>query len=368
MTVHNEKCQWNLVNKSVVEGKRADWWALIDFTSNTLSKLHADGFIKNLTQRSRHLGMHMEEPVFCKTAGMNAFASVKSITDVLESVINHSKAKSKGPLQIIICVMADKHPVNKGNDQYLANLCLKINAKLGGCNVQLNERLPHFLEEDCVMFIETCPSITAVVGTVNWPAANRYVAMIKSQEHRKEKIVNFSTMCNDLINTFEQLNKIKPKKIVVFRDGVNEGQFDMVLNEELLDLKQTIRLFLEGASANVPLGTVVDTKIVHPFEFDFYLCSHYGSIGASLHTIFYADLVAYWAHMFQEVLMDSLLDFTDYARISRTSCFSFEEQHYGDLSPSRSTVVMKIEVATSGKALNADLISFPEQPSKGVCA
>lgn len=178
MTVHNEKCQWNLVNKSVVEGKRADWWALIDFTSNTLSKLHADGFIKNLTQRSRHLGMHMEEPVFCKTAGMNAFASVKSITDVLESVINHSKAKSKGPLQIIICVMADKHPgykylkwvsetqigvvtqcclfspVNKGNDQYLANLCLKINAKLGGCNVQLNERLPHFLEEDCVMFIE----------------------------------------------------------------------------------------------------------------------------------------------------------------------------------------------------------------------
>lgn len=110
MTVHNEKCQWNLVNKSVVEGKRADWWALIDFTSKTRSKLHADGFIKNLTQRSRHLGMHMEEPVFCKTLGMNAFASVKSITDVLESVINHSKAKSKGPLQIIICVMADKHP------------------------------------------------------------------------------------------------------------------------------------------------------------------------------------------------------------------------------------------------------------------
>lgn len=171
--------------------------------------------------------------------------------------------------------------------------------------------------------------------------------MIKSQEHRKEKIVNFSTMCNDLINTFEQLNKLKPKKIVVFRDGVNEGQFDMVLNEELLDLKQTIsndhyqpaitlvvaqkrhhiRLFLEGASANVPLGTVVDTKIVHPFEFDFYLCSHYGSIGASLHTIFYADLVAYWAHMFQEVLMDSLLD-VSYASKSSGNV-SFTSSSYG---------------------------------------
>jgi len=32
---------------------------------------------------------------------------------------------------------------------------------------------------------------------------------------------------------------------------------------------------------NVPPGTVVDDKIVHPHQFDFYLCSHAGEKGTS---------------------------------------------------------------------------------------
>ncbi|KAL6546237.1 Protein argonaute-2 [Orobanche minor] len=204
-----------------------------------------------------------------------------------------------------------------GDEQFLGNLCLKINAKLGGSNVELIQTLPHFDEEDHVMFIgadvnhpvskkSTTPSIAAVVSTVNWPAVNRYAARVCPQDHRTEKILEFGSMCRDLVNTYFQLNKVRPKKIVVFRDGVSEGQFDMVLNEELFDLKNAIcsdtyqptitlvvaqkrhqtRLFLEnvrdgGPTGNVPPGTVVDTKIVHPFEFDFYLCSHYGRIGTS---------------------------------------------------------------------------------------
>lgn len=36
-------------------------------------------------------------------------------------------------------------------------------------------------------------------------------------------------------------------------------------------------LFLQvGKSGNIPAGTTVDTKITHPSEFDFYLCSHAG--------------------------------------------------------------------------------------------
>jgi eukaryotic translation initiation factor 2C len=36
------------------------------------------------------------------------------------------------------------------------------------------------------------------------------------------------------------MNGVRPEKIV-FRDGVSEYQFDMVLNEELLDLKRTFQ-------------------------------------------------------------------------------------------------------------------------------
>jgi len=35
-------------------------------------------------------------------------------------------------------------------------------------------------------------------------------------------------------------------------------------------------VFKVGKSGNIPAGTTVDTKITHPSEFDFYLCSHAG--------------------------------------------------------------------------------------------
>ncbi|OMO88583.1 Stem cell self-renewal protein Piwi [Corchorus olitorius] len=113
-------------------------------------------------------------------------------------------------------------------------------------------------------------------------------------------------MCWELVESYARQNSVKPEKIVIFRDEVSEGQFDRVLNEELIDLKiefeknnysptitlivaqkrHQTRFFPESArdgcdTGNIPPGTVVDTDIVHPFEFDFYLCSHYGSLGTS---------------------------------------------------------------------------------------
>ncbi|KAA8537129.1 hypothetical protein F0562_029645 [Nyssa sinensis] len=258
---------------------------------------------------------------------MSAFSDVTDLHKFIERVIEEAHGKGKGRLQIIVCVITKSDPLfnylkwicetqlgiitqcclsttaNKGSHPDFVNLALKINAKLGGSNVELIEWLPpRFKGGDHIMFVgadvnhpgpgnRTCPSIAAVVATVNWPAANRYAARICPQDNRKEKILNFGSMCLDLLRSYAELNKVKPQKIVVFRDGVSEGQFDMVLNEELLDLKKAIyeknyrptitlvvaqkrhqtRLFLKsqgdgGSSSNVPPGTVVDTTIVHPFQ------------------------------------------------------------------------------------------------------
>ncbi|XP_055802748.1 protein argonaute 2 [Solanum dulcamara] len=432
----NDKCQWNLVGKSVVEGKALQRWALIDFSSqerNSFFRLRVDEFVFRLKDRCKKLSINMEEPVVKHFSNMNALSAVGKVEDLLNVVVDEARQKNKGKLQMIVCVMASKHNgykylkwvsetkigvvtqcclssnANKGQDQYLANLCMKINAKLGGSNMELMERLPNFGSEDNVMFIgadvnhpaarnETCPSIAAVVATVNWPAANRYAARVCPQDHRTEKILNFGSMCADLVNTYARLNKVKPNRIVVFRDGVSEGQFDMVLNEELLDLAKAIydshyqpaitlvvaqkrhhtRLFPEGGPANVPPGTVVDTIIVHPTDFDFYLCSHFGGLGTSKPThyhvlwdengfnsdrlqkliynmcftfarctkpvslvppVYYADLVAYRGRMFQEVLMEMnspRSTTSSYAASSSSSSSSptasFEQRFY-DLHP-----------------------------------
>ncbi|KAI9122436.1 hypothetical protein K1719_006276 [Acacia pycnantha] len=338
MTVklHLDKCQWDLVGKSVMKGNPVERWDIIDFTSSELFnlRLRREEFIHNLQEKFKSLGIDMNYP---KVRGysMNQLESHDSLSALLEKFV-----KDFGPLQFILCVMSEQHrgyktlkwisetkvgivtqccltnTVNGGKDQNLTNLALKINAKLGGSNFELENRLPSFAGDDeHVMFIGVnvnhpaagdvnSPSITAVVGTINWPAANRYVARISPQPHRQEQILNFGTICLELVDCYKRFNKVRPEKIVIFRDGVSEGQFGMVLNEELQDLKSVFenaeytptitlvvaqkrhqtRLFPEKQElplGNVWPGTVVDTKVVHPFEFDFYLCSHYGSLGTS---------------------------------------------------------------------------------------
>ncbi|KAK1375700.1 Argonaute protein group [Heracleum sosnowskyi] len=430
--VDKEKCQWNLLKNSVVDGKSVDHWALIDFSLfDRYNRLDKDNFVRSLRVRCKNLGIEMAEPHACRATDMHAFTDVNRLRELLETVIDEARRKSKGQLQIVLCVMSGKHPgykylkwvsetqigvitqcclsshANKGNDQYLANLALKINAKLGGSNVELNDSLPCLGGGDPVMFVGadvnhpgawnmTCPSIAAVVASINWPTPTRYAARVSPQTHRKEKILNFGAMCLDLLNTFAKINNAKPKKIVVFRDGVSEGQFDMVLNEELQDLKMAIyeenyrptitfvvaqkrhhtRLFLEDQGGdgrrNISPGTVVDTVVVHPFEFDFYLCSHYGSLGTSKPThyyvlsdehnftsdqlqkliyqlcftfarctkpvslvppVYYADLVAYRGRMFQEVLMEmqsphSASSTTSFTSSTSSSATSFDDTFY----------------------------------------
>ncbi|KAG6691482.1 hypothetical protein I3842_10G065500 [Carya illinoinensis] len=307
--VEREKCQWNLVGKSVVEGKSIGRWGVIDFSSSDRSRLNPDFFIPKLINRCGNLGIRMEEPLIYQCTTMSKFSR-------RDPGYKYLKWISETQLGIVTqCCLSTC--ANKANDQYLANLAIKINAKLGGSNVELNNPLPCFEGKGHVMFVgadvnhpaarnTTSPSIAAVVATMNWPAANRYVARVCPQVHRKEKILNFGDMCLELVERYAQLNNVRPDKIVIFRDGVSEGQFDMVLNEELLDLKRALqaikyspsitlivaqkrhqtRFFPESArdgcsTGNVSPGTVVDTIIVHPFEFDFYLCSHFGSLGTS---------------------------------------------------------------------------------------
>ncbi|XP_012084883.2 protein argonaute 2 isoform X2 [Jatropha curcas] len=433
ISVDKEKCHWNLVGRGVVEGKTIERWAILDFSSSDRDRLRPEQFISKLRARCENLGISMKEPLFCQSATMHKFSNVDMLHDLLEAVNDRANKTCRGQLQILLCVMSRKDPgykylkwisetrvgvvtqcclsilANKGNDQYLANLALKINAKLGGSNVELIDRLPYFEGGDHVMFIgadvnhpgarnTTSPSIAAVVATVNWPAANRYAARVRPQDHRKEKIVNFAVMCLELVETYARLNKVKPANIVIFRDGVSEGQFDMVLNEELIDLKKLFqsinynptitlivaqkrhqtRLFTrnrgDGSSnGNVSPGTVVDTKIVHPFEFDFYLCSHYGSLGTSKPThyhvlwdehgfssdqlqkliynmcytfarctkpvslippVYYADLVAYRGRLYYEAVMEghspasATSSSSSLASSSLSSAPSFDDRFY----------------------------------------
>lgn len=153
------------------------------------------------------------------------------------------------------------------------------------------------------------PSIAAVVGSQD-AHPSRYAATVRVQQHRQEIIQDLSAMVKEhLVMFYKSTGGYKPHRIIMYRDGVSEGQFPHVLQHELTAIREACiklepdykpgitfivvqkrhhtRLFCadkkeqSGKSGNIPAGTTVDIGITHPTEFDFYLCSHQGIQGTS---------------------------------------------------------------------------------------
>ncbi|KAG8936503.1 hypothetical protein FRC02_001469 [Tulasnella sp. 418] len=240
----------------------------------------------------------------------------------------YAAVKHFGDMQVGVvtqCLLEKK--CQRGNDQYFLNVALKVNVKLGGINVTPStQSLPLLGDPSNPVLIlgadavhpdpgsQGRPSFTAVVGSVD-SLASKYVAVARPQRSGQEIIENMKDMTKRIIETYKsyRLNVEKkspaaawPKKIIMFRDGVSEGQFPEVIEKEIprlrdacaelgIDPKITfivvgkrhhIRFIPENAQAgdkkgNVKAGTIVDTDIVHPIEFDWYAVSHAGILGTS---------------------------------------------------------------------------------------
>ncbi|GAX75594.1 hypothetical protein CEUSTIGMA_g3038.t1 [Chlamydomonas eustigma] len=235
------------------------------------------------------------------------------------------------PSQCFVAGKAGVGPGNfpKGRPQYTANLALKINTKLDGINARIlgdPAKPAKFLpvignHEHFVVFgadvTHPAPgarnnagerSIAAIVASRD-RAACRFGSRMQLQEAGAEVIVDLEGAVRELLMTYySENNKRKPTAILFYRDGVSEGQFKDVLKHEYgaikkacLNLEQTYnpavtfvvvqkrhntRLLPKAdgpsdRSGNVLPGTVVDTGICSPCEFDFFLNSHAGIQGTN---------------------------------------------------------------------------------------
>ncbi|XVE72463.1 hypothetical protein DITRI_Ditri11bG0041100 [Diplodiscus trichospermus] len=337
--------RWNFNNKRLLDPKKIERWIVVNFSARCdISRISRD-----LISCGRNKGIEMERPhTLIEEDRQTAQASPPARVEAMfEQII----AKLPGPPDFILCVL----PVRKNsdiygpwkkkclsdigivtqcicpikiNDQYLTNVLLKINAKLGGMNSLLEIEHPSNLPliKDIPTLIlgmdvshgspgrSDVPSIAAVVGSRYWPLISKYRASVRTQSP-KEEMINalYKPLPNGnsddgiirelLVDFYKTSEGRKPKQIIVFRDGVSESQFKQVLDIELEQIikayqhlgevdvpKFTVivaqknhhtKLFQANAPENVPPGTVVDTKIVHPRNYDFYMCAHAGMIGTS---------------------------------------------------------------------------------------
>jgi hypothetical protein len=137
------------------------------------------------------------------------------------------------------------------------------------------------------------------------------------QESKKEMITNLANMMAERLRAFTARSKRLPDRILVYRDGVSEGQFAIVVGEELPELRAAFRKFdtaqkpyrpkltivicgkrhhtrfypTEASAAdrdgNPRPGTVVDRGVTAVYDFDFFLQAHGGLQGTTRPTHYY---------------------------------------------------------------------------------
>ncbi|KAH9853511.1 argonaute-like protein [Lenzites betulinus] len=232
-------------------------------------------------------------------ASADLYMRVKHFGDIVQGVATQCLRSSK---------------CSRAKAQYFANVCLKINVKLGGINTVPDARSIPVLTDPhnptIVMGADVIhpapgadgrPSFTALVGNVDSDTA-KYIADCRVQTSRQEMIDDLEEMATNIFTMYQAYRTNVEKKttaarrVIFYRDGVSEGQFQHVLEYELPQLRKAcakagipdakitvivvgkrhhVRFFPSQSDAdrsgNCPAGTVVDRDIGHPVEFDFYL-------------------------------------------------------------------------------------------------
>ncbi|OBS16622.1 hypothetical protein FPOA_12756 [Fusarium poae] len=218
-----------------------------------------------------------------------------------------------------ICSVGSKLAKDRGRDQYMANVALKFNLKLGGINQMVENKNLGIIDQNKTMIVgidvthpspgssSNAPSVSAMVASIDkflgqWPAT------LRIQRARQESVDDLTEMLKSRLGLWKTKGKhaALPENILIYRDGVSEGQYDMVLSQEFPQLRRACEQMYPAAdtkkglprftiivcgkrhktrfypiteqdcdrSGNTKPGTVVDRGVTEARNWDFFLQAH----------------------------------------------------------------------------------------------
>jgi len=218
-----------------------------------------------------------------------------------------------------ICSVGSKLAKDRGRDQYIANVALKFNLKLGGTNQVVENKNLGIIDQNKTMVVgidvthpspgsaSNAPSVSAMVASVD-KTLGQWPATLRIQRARQENVDDLAEMLKSRLNLWKTKGKHTafPENILIYRDGVSEGQYDMVLSQELPQLRKACEALYPAPdtkkglprftvvicgkrhktrfyptnlqdcdrSGNTKPGTVVDRGVTEARNWDFFLQAH----------------------------------------------------------------------------------------------
>ncbi|KAJ8440702.1 hypothetical protein Cgig2_005433 [Carnegiea gigantea] len=277
--------RWNFNNKTLFQATDAlQRWAIVNFSA----RCDVNTLIRDMIKCGERKGMRISNPhkVFAEDHQNRRFPAPVRVDKMIETVKNGLP----GPPQLLLCILPERKNCDiygpwkrrnladlgvvtqciaptRLNDQYLTNVLLKINCKLGGLNSTLS------LENArSIPLVSSVPTLIIGMDVSHGSPGRADVPSIAAVE-----LPFFQCVLSIL-------------------DGVSESQFNQVLNIEFDQIKQLSWVILSG--------TVIENTICHPKNNDFYMCAHAGMIGTTRPTHYHVlhDEIGFSADDLQELV------------------------------------------------------------------
>uniref|UniRef100_A0A6P4FCJ8 Protein argonaute-2-like n=1 Tax=Drosophila rhopaloa TaxID=1041015 RepID=A0A6P4FCJ8_DRORH len=317
---------WRMDNMNFLESKpKSHKWAILYFDPATGRKMHynqVSDFERQVFNQSKWVNINLDAKAeirsFKDYRGLDeCFVDLKrkqcdlAIVIIPQTGVSYDIIKQKAELHHGILTQCIKQYTleRKLTPNTIANVLLKVNSKLNGINHKLEENsLLKSLKNAMYLGADvTHPSpdqreIPSVVGVAasHDPYGASYNMQYRLQRSALEEIEDMESITMEHLRVYKQYRKTYPEHILYYRDGVSDGQFPKIKNEELKGInvacsklginpkiccvivvkRHHTRFFPNGDPSqynkfnNVDPGTVVDRTIVHPNEMQFFMVSH----------------------------------------------------------------------------------------------
>ncbi|PVI04669.1 Piwi-domain-containing protein [Periconia macrospinosa] len=214
----------------------------------------------------------------------------------------------------------------KNIDEYMQNVSMKLNLKLGGINHSVDTVQSILSNNTMVLGADVVhagsgsfpgtPSIASIVGSVD-NTGGKFLGSVRLQrvdKDDKEIIDEVEAMVVERLKDWCLSRGKLPTNIIYYRDGVSSGQYDAVKNIEITAIRKAYnsappkfrpdtnlnitavvvgkrhhtRFYMENPKDaakfdrdNTPAGTFVDRLVTSPYYQDFFLQSHIGIKGTA---------------------------------------------------------------------------------------
>ncbi|KAF7996956.1 hypothetical protein HCN44_002602 [Aphidius gifuensis] len=245
--------------------------------------------------------------------------SAQSFTGELENILSH-----KNP-QLILCVIfkqrGDIYSAIKKkccidrpvpcqivtskcfNPKRMMSIATKVaiqmNCKIGGfpwsCSIPLNG-LMVIGYDVCHDTNQRGKDFGAMVASLD-KRLGRYYSAVSSHQSSEQLTSELILNINKAVQKYREINSALPEKIIIYRDGVGDGQVAHIFQHEVVNIKDSLaqvygrspddvpmayvivtkrlntRLFADnrGRISNPEPGTIVDDVITNPTKYDFYV-------------------------------------------------------------------------------------------------